>query len=99
MEEISNKMNEIEEEANRLKDKAYELEKRKEFLENLVECVTHGHNIQLNTVETSTSLEEVFEMGVWCTRCGCWSQGIGPLLVPGSGIPLTKYLEGGSESE
>ena len=97
MEEITKKMNEIEGEATRLKEEALGLEKRKEFLENLVECVTHGHSIELNSAETSTSLEEVFSMSLWCRRCGCWSEGTGPFLVPGSAVPLTTYLNGGSE--
>jgi len=85
MEKINKKMNDIERETRRLQEVAEELESKQDFLEKLTECVTHGHAIEMNPKETSTTLEEVLSMGVWCRRCGCYSIShisVGAFIIP-----------------
>jgi len=70
MKEITRIMNKIEKEAQQMTARASKLERRQTIVNNLIECATHGHDLELNTV--SSSLESFILGHVTCKRCGCF---------------------------
>lgn len=70
MEEITRIMNKIEKEAQQMTARASKLERRQAIVNNLIECATHGHDLELNTV--SSTLDSFIFGYVMCKRCGCF---------------------------
>ena len=68
MNTITEKMNAIEMQTRELLEKAQFLEDQKNMMSNLMECSVNDHQWLLRNV-TST-LTEVYQMDLYCERCG-----------------------------
>lgn len=72
MEEITRIMNKIEREAQQMTARASKLEKRQTIVNYLVECATHGHDLELR--DCAMTLEKLTFGHLLCVRCGSYLQ-------------------------
>tara|TARA_R110002012_G_scaffold62914_1_gene165485 strand:- start:20518 stop:20874 length:357 start_codon:yes stop_codon:yes gene_type:complete len=72
MEEITKIMNKIEKEAQQMTARASKLERRQAIVNNLIECATHGHDLELRAC--TMTLEKLTFGRVLCVRCGSYLQ-------------------------
>jgi len=78
MKEITDKMNAIELQTRELLEKAQILENQKVLMTTLMECSQFDHTWEIGNI-TST-LTEVHQIDVYCTRCGSTANFVTPTL-------------------
>lgn len=71
MQNLTDKMNEIEVQTRELIEKAKFLEDQKNMMANLMDCSVHDHQWLLQNVVSD--LTEVFQLDIRCERCGAYA--------------------------
>ena len=92
MQNLTDKMNEIEVQTRELLEKAKFLEDQKNMMANLMDCSVHDHQWLLRNVVSD--LTKVFQLDIRCERCGAYAHGLHHLQIcTPTGAPLSDLVE------